>query len=90
MIYADSEEIVAEPTSAGNIIDNQPGTFWHTKYQGENANTPHPHQVVIDLGGVKEFKALRYFPRNGANPGKSKGYKIYASLKLFKGLIPSG
>ncbi len=86
VVYADSEEIVAEPAAAGNIIDNQPVTFWHTRYKGENAGTPHPHQVVLDLGGIKEFRALRYLPRNGANPGKVKEYKIYASKELFKGL----
>lgn len=89
VIYADSEEIIAEPTSASNIMDNQPVTFWHTQYQGENANKKHPHQVVIDLGKVQEFKSLRYLPRNGANPGKIKGYKIYASPKRFDGLKDS-
>jgi beta-galactosidase len=84
VIYADSEEIVAEPSSAANVIDNQPVTIWHTQYKG--SNTPHPHQVVLDLGGVKEFNTLRYLPRNGANPGKIKEYKIYASEKLFDGL----
>ncbi|MGJ8652424.1 MAG: beta-galactosidase [Opitutaceae bacterium] len=86
VIYADSEEIIAEPTSASNIMDNQPVTFWHTQYKGKDANKKHPHQVVIDLGKVQEFKSLRYLPRNGANPGKIKDYKIYASEKRFGGL----
>jgi beta-galactosidase len=85
VIYADSEEIVAEPSSAGNIMDNQPVTFWHTQYKG-GEQAGHPHQVVIDLGKVMEFKTLRYLPRNGPNPGKIKDYKIYASEKLFDGL----
>jgi beta-galactosidase len=86
VIYADSEEIVAEPSSASNIIDNQPVTFWHTQYKGETQG--HPHQVVIDLGAVQEFQVLRYLPRNGPNPGKIKDYKIYASKDLFDGLMP--
>ncbi|MDF7798351.1 beta-galactosidase [Pontiellaceae bacterium B1224] len=89
VIYADSEEIIAEPSSAGNIIDNQPVTFWHTQYQGDGVNAKHPHQVVLDLGGVQEFSSLRYLPRNGPNPGKIKRYKIYASEDLFDGLVPS-
>lgn len=84
VVYADSEEIVAEPASASNVMDNQPVTFWHTQYKG--GSTPHPHQVVIDLGAVKEFKTLRYLPRNGANPGKIKDYRIYAAKPLFDGL----
>ncbi len=88
VIYADSEEIVAEPSSASNIIDNQPVTFWHTQYKGGEMRQ-HPHQIVLDLGAVKEFRSLRYLPRNGPNPGKIKDYKIYASKNLFKGLIPA-
>lgn len=87
VIYADSEEIVAEPSSASNVMDNQPVTFWHTQYQG-GTDAGHPHQVVIDLGKVQEFRTLRYLPRNGPNPGKIKDYKIYASEKLFSGLKP--
>ena len=86
VIYADSEELVAEPTAAGNVLDEQPVTFWHTQYQGEGAGTAHPHQIVIDLGKVESFKTLRYLPRAGNNPGKIKDYKIYASKQLFKGL----
>lgn len=82
--YADSEEIVAEPASASNIIDNQPVTIWHTQYR--DGTTPHPHQVVLDLGKIKEFSSLRYLPRNGSNPGKIKDYKIYASGTAFTGL----
>lgn len=89
VIYADSEEIIAEPTSASNVMDNQPVTFWHTQYTGKGANSPHPHQIVIDLGKVQKFRTLRYLPRNGANPGKIKDYKIYVSRSLFQGLIPS-
>ncbi len=87
VIYADSEEIVAEPSSASNIIDNQPVTFWHTQYKGDRKSTGHPHQVVLDLGRVKEFRSLRYLPRNGPNPGKIKGYQIYASENRFDGLL---
>ncbi len=87
VIYADSEEIAAEPSSSGNIIDNQPVTFWHTQYQGGGAGG-HPHQVVIDLGAVQEFRFLRYLPRNGPNPGKVKDYRIYTSQQLFGGLQP--
>ncbi|MBN2686311.1 MAG: beta-galactosidase [Pontiellaceae bacterium] len=86
VVYADSEELVAEPTAAGNVLDEQPVTFWHTRYEGEGAGTPHPHQIVIDLGQEETFQTLRYLPRAGNNPGKLKAYKIYASKTLFKGL----
>jgi beta-galactosidase len=85
VVYADSEEIIDEPSSAANVIDNQPVTIWHTQYK--NGSTPHPHQIVIDLGKMTGFKSLRYLPHNGANPGKIKDYKIYASKDLFNGLL---
>jgi F5/8 type C domain len=84
IVYADSEELVAEPGNADNIIDEQPVTFWHTQYQ--DGRPGHPHQVVIDLGQVAEFKALSYLPRNGSNPGKIKGFRIYGRKTLFEGL----
>ncbi|NQZ59204.1 MAG: beta-galactosidase, partial [Lentisphaeraceae bacterium] len=84
LIYADSEDLVAEPCSADNILDEQPVTFWHSQYKGRSQK--HPHRLVLDLGGMKKFKTLRYLPRNGANPGKVKDYAIYTSKQLFKGL----
>ena len=38
--------------------DNQSVTIRHTRYQWENANLPHPHQAVIDLGRVHNFRFL--------------------------------
>ncbi|MBC2593676.1 beta-galactosidase [Ruficoccus amylovorans] len=90
VIYADSEEIIAEPSPASNIIDNQPVTYWHTRYAGDEGETPFPHQIVIDLGEVQTIRALRYLPRNGANPGKVKDYRIYTDQALFKGLKGKG
>ena len=86
VIYADSEELLAEPAGASNILDEQPVTFWHTQYRGNGSNSPHPHQVVIDLGKVETFDSLLYLPRAGNNPGKINKYKIYASQTLFPGL----
>jgi len=86
VIYADSEELLAEPAGAGNLLDEQPVTFWHTQYQGEGRNTTHPHQIVIDLGKVETFSTLRYMPRAGNNSGKINEYKIYASQERFKNL----
>jgi len=86
VIYADSEELLAAPGSAANVIDNQPVTFWQTRCQGDQPADPHPHRLVIDLGEVKAFRSLRYLPRNGTGPGKISAYRIYASPTLFDGL----
>ncbi len=86
VIYADSEEIIAEPSSAANVLDNQPVTFWHTNYSNAEMQSKHPYHLVIDLGQTVSFQQLRYLPRNGPNPGKIREYKIYASPSKFDGL----
>ena len=68
VIYADSEELLAEPAGAGNILDEQPVTYWHTQHRGEGRNTPHPHHVVIDLGVSRQQKwhRIRHLVRGEA------------------------
>jgi beta-galactosidase len=86
VIYADSEELAGDNGTATNVIDNQPTTFWHSEWQ---ANKPaHPHQVVLDLGAVRELSGFRYLPRPG-NPnqgGRIKRFRVYLSNQPFPGL----
>ena len=42
VIYADSEELAAEPGSADNVLDGQAITVWCTQYEGKGADTPTP------------------------------------------------
>lgn len=46
---------------AENAIDGDPRTHWHTRWQGETAK--HPHEIVIDLGGVHTIRGFRYLAR---------------------------
>ncbi|UDQ96732.1 beta-galactosidase [Lentisphaerota bacterium WC36G] len=82
VIYADSEEKVGESGGADNIIDNQPVTYWHTKWQGGNTPT-HPHQIVIDLGKKQDVGKLLYLPRANKATGRIKDFKIYGSNQNF-------
>lgn len=86
VIYADSEELLAEPAGAANILDGQPVTYWHTQHRGEGRDTPHPHHIVIDLGKVEILSTLRCLPRQGDGQGRINGYRIYGSQELFQGL----
>ncbi len=82
VVYADSHETAGEAAQAGLVMDNQPTTYWHTKWQGDNP--PHPHMIVLDLGKVQRLSGFRYLPRQDRENGRIKDYEVYASPKPFK------
>jgi beta-galactosidase len=73
----DSEEKEREDGSAGNAIDGQTANFWHTEWGA--GQPPHPHQLVLDLGGEQTIGGFRYTPRQGAGNvgGRIKDYRIH-------------
>lgn len=82
-VFADSEELVAESSSADNLFDLQPTTYWHTRWQG--ASPGHPHLVVIDLGSPQTVAGMRLLPRQDMINGRIKGCRIYLSAEPFPG-----
>ena len=82
VVYADSHETTGEAAPAGLVMDNQPTTYWHTKWQGDNPR--HPHMIVLDLGKVQKLSGFRYLPRQDRENGRIKDYEVYASPKPFK------
>jgi beta-galactosidase len=76
VVYADSEELIAEDGSADNVLDGDPQTLWHTQYDG--GQPKYPHLIVIDLGESKTVAALRYTPRPTDSPGRIKAYRVYS------------
>lgn len=84
VIYADSEEISGEDGKADNVFDLQSTSIWHTEWQDDSPKQP--HQVVIDLGGVKGISGLKYLPRQDSPNGRIKDFNLYLSLTPFKGL----
>ena len=46
LIYADSQE---NDRLAIHAFDNDPSTFWHTKWR--SSKPVHPHEIQIDLPG---------------------------------------
>ena len=82
VVYADSHETTGESAQAGLVMDNQPTTYWHTKWQGDNPR--HPHMIVLDLGKVQKLSGFRYLPRQDRENGRIKDYEVYASPKPFK------
>ncbi len=78
----DSEETQREDGSAGNAIDGQSATFWHTQWGGSSPG--HPHILVLDLGRPENIAGFDYTPRQG-DPragGRIKDYRIFVGDKL--------
>ena len=84
-IYADSEELLAENGSGKLVLDNQPTTWWHTQWGGPD-NPGFPHQIVIELGAVREVSGFRYQPRQGNGAGRIGDYRVYLRTEAFSGL----
>lgn len=56
-----SSESSGNGKKAACAIDGNPGTWWHTNFQGQVAK--HPHELVIDLGGQRTVRGFRYLAR---------------------------
>jgi beta-galactosidase len=84
VIYASSEEAVAEDGGANNVLDGQPESFWHTEWHG--TPTVHPHHLVIDLGREEAVGGFRYLPRQDMPNGRIKDFRLYISQNPFRGL----
>jgi beta-galactosidase len=78
----DSEETEKEDGSAGNAIDGQTASFWHTQWG--SASPDHPHLLVIDLGRAETISGFRYTPRQGAPGvgGRIKDYCVFVGDTL--------
>jgi len=74
VINVDSEALGYE---GGNAIDGNPGTIWHTEWEG---NAPqYPHQITIGLQEQTEIKGLTYLPRQDMSNGWIAKYEVYVS-----------
>ncbi len=59
-------------------LDNDPKTFWHTRWAPEIAK--YPHEIVIDLGREMEIKGFTYLTRQDGSPnGRVAEYQFYIS-----------
>lgn len=84
VVYADSEEVESEDGRSDNVFDLQSTTYWHTQYSG--TSDAFPHQIVIDLGSIKNVSGMKFLPRQDSSNGQIKDYNIYISKELFPGL----
>lgn len=75
----DSEETVALNGARTRVLDGNPATFWHTRYNGGTV-APLPHEIQLDLGTARAVTDLYYLPRPGPSPnGRIGRYEVYVS-----------
>ncbi len=84
VVYADSEERLAEDGAADNALDGQSTSHWHTEY---TENSPaHPHRLIIDLVRPRKISGFRYVPRQGDDKatGRIKNARVYVGDSLVR------
>ena len=65
---------------AKNLIDEDPGTIWHTQY---NPATPNcPHEVVIDMASYYRISHFVYQGREDMSNGRVARYEVYISNSI--------
>lgn len=63
---------------AGNAIDGNPATYWHSEWTGRPSL---PNHLTIDLGAERALTALEYTPRqDGGSNGMIGTYRVRTSL----------
>lgn len=74
---ADSEN-TSPRRPAGNVLDGDPSTLWHTNYTGSIA--PYPHWLTLKLDGESTLDGFGYQGRaSGGDNGKVKDYTVSVS-----------
>ncbi len=76
LVRATSEQSDEGP--ANNAIDNNPDTYWHTRYDPNPTKVP--HEIVIDLGQEETLAGFSYLARqDGGVNGRVKDFEVYLS-----------
>ena len=73
---ASSQELPGTATEGAveKAFDNDPNTFWHTKWTGDTA----PYTLSMTLKEAEKVNGLTYLPRPGGGNGVVTRYEIYA------------
>ncbi|TRX71238.1 beta-galactosidase [Carboxylicivirga sp. M1479] len=81
VVYASSEEEMANEGFADYLIDGDLGSYWHSKWHQKGEQ--HPHTIIIDLGEITNATGLRLRHRNITQAGVVKDFKVYARPQFF-------
>jgi len=79
-IYRVSSENTSNSRYARNAIDGDPRTVWHTRWSSGLARPP--HELIIDLGAVRQVRAVWYLARQDAGwNGTIRDCEIYLAVE---------
>jgi hypothetical protein len=70
-----SSEDTANGNGAGNAIDGDPATIWHTRWQP--VADAHPHELVIDLGKPRTISGIKCWPRMDQSNGRIARMEVF-------------
>ncbi|MDR6882493.1 hypothetical protein J2X61_004274 [Bacillus sp. 3255] len=74
---ATSEELESEDNGASMVLDGDPATIWHTKWDLSN---PLPQSITLNLGGAHKVNKIKVHPRQGGGSnGMITAYNVYTS-----------
>jgi hypothetical protein len=74
-VTCDSEETAAANNACVLAIDGDTLSFWHTEF---SASVPaHPHEIVVNLGGIYDVSRFLYTPRNPFVNGRIANWEAY-------------
>ena len=73
---ASSQQLPGNATEGAveKAFDNDPSTFWHSKWSGDHA----PYTLSMTLKEAEKVNGLTYLPRPGGGNGVVTRYEIYA------------
>jgi len=78
ILRVDSEDQAHGNVSA-NLLDGDPATFWHTRW--EPVNDPLPHEIVVDLGREMKLGGITCLPRQDQTNGRVAQAEIFGSMR---------
>jgi hypothetical protein len=79
VVQVDSEDR-ANGHVAANVLDGDPNTFWHTRWQPQN--DPMPHELVIDLGRDRTLRGITYLPRQEQSNGRIAQAEVFVGTRV--------
>ena len=65
---------------AQNLIDDNPSTFWHSRYFPDTPRCP--HEIVIDMSRDHRIASFVYQGREDMTNGRISRYELYVSQQL--------
>ena len=84
VLRVDSED-QAHGNVAGNALDGDPASYWHTRWQPDD---PMPHELVIDLGRELRLRGVTWVPRQDQPNGRIARAEVFAGTQATAWGLP--